>query len=51
MLGNYLRTVDHYNPLKNPIISKTPRIVYEFDTASLIEPTCTPPRPPPRPRR
>ena len=38
MPGNYLRTVDHYTPLKNPVISKMPRIVYEFDTASLVEP-------------
>ena len=38
MPGNYLRTVDAYTPLKDPALAKLPRIVYEFDSASLVEP-------------
>ena len=29
--GSYLRTVDSYEPMRDPRIAKLPRIVYEFD--------------------
>ena len=29
--GNFLRTVDEFPPMLDPVISKLPRIVYEFD--------------------
>ena len=33
--GNYLRTVDSYEPMRNPLVAKMPRIVYEFDSPDL----------------
>jgi len=36
--GNYLRTVDDYVPLRDATLAKMPRIVYEFDTAALVDP-------------
>jgi hypothetical protein len=33
--GNYLRTVDSYEPMRNPLVAKLPRIVYEFDSPDL----------------
>lgn len=33
--GNYLRTVDHYEPMRAPELRGLPRIVYEFDSADL----------------
>ncbi|HEY0810988.1 MAG TPA: hypothetical protein VGD49_12555, partial [Longimicrobiales bacterium] len=34
--GNYLRTVDHYNPMLSPQLAGLPRIVYEFDSPDLL---------------
>lgn len=36
--GNYLRTVDDYTPLREASLAAMPRLVYEFDTAALIDP-------------
>ncbi len=36
--GNYLRTVDDYTPLRDAALAQMPRLVYEFDTAALIDP-------------
>lgn len=33
--GNYLRTVDAYEPMRSPQLAGMPRIVYEFDTPDL----------------
>lgn len=33
--GNYLRTVDGYEPMRDPRVARLPRIVYEFDTPDL----------------
>ncbi len=33
--GNYLRTVDSYDPMRDPVVAKLPRIVYEFDSPDL----------------
>lgn len=33
--GNYLRTVDHFNPMLDPRLAHLPRIVYEFDSPDL----------------
>ena len=33
--GNYLRTVDHYDPMLSPALAGLPRIVYEFDSPDL----------------
>jgi hypothetical protein len=33
--GNYLRTVDHFNPMLNAQLTGLPRIVYEFDSPDL----------------
>ncbi|MFL5561855.1 MAG: hypothetical protein ACJ79K_10305 [Gemmatimonadaceae bacterium] len=33
--GNYLRTVDSYDPMRDPRVAKLPRIVYEFDSPDL----------------
>src|SRR6476661_4680492 len=33
--GNYLRTVDAYAPMRDPLVAKLPRIVYEFDSPDL----------------
>lgn len=33
--GNYLRTVDDYEPMRDPRIDRMPRIVYEFDSPDL----------------
>lgn len=40
--GNYLPTVDHYEPMKNKFIEKMPRIVYEFDQPDLLSPAMYP---------
>lgn len=33
--GNYLRTVDHYDPMLNARLGGLPRLVYEFDSPDL----------------
>jgi hypothetical protein len=33
--GNYLRTVDHFDPMLSPQLARLPRIVYEFDSPDL----------------
>ncbi|HEY0304637.1 MAG TPA: hypothetical protein VGC44_06680, partial [Longimicrobiales bacterium] len=33
--GNYLRTVDHFNPMMSGELQRLPRIVYEFDSPDL----------------
>ncbi len=33
--GNYLRTLDHFNPMLSPELQRLPRIVYEFDSPDL----------------
>jgi hypothetical protein len=33
--GNYLRTVDHFNPMLSAELRRLPRIVYEFDSPDL----------------
>ena len=33
--GNYLRSVDDYAPMRDPLVARMPRIVYEFDSADL----------------
>ena len=33
--GNYLRSVDDYAPMRDPLLARMPRIVYEFDSADL----------------
>jgi len=40
--GNFLPTVDHYDPMKNKHIEKIPRIVYEFDQPDLLSPAMYP---------
>lgn len=40
--GNYLPTVNHYEPMKNKYIEKMPRIVYEFDQPDLLSPAMYP---------
>jgi len=34
--GNFLRTVDHYNPMHITALDNMPRIVYEFDAPDLL---------------
>ena len=33
--GNYLRSVDHYDPMRDSALRHMPRLVYEFDSADL----------------
>jgi len=40
--GNFLRRVDHFTPMLDPLLDGMPRIVYEFDQPDLLSPVMYP---------